>query len=74
MYIRKSNREDLPAMMEIYARARDFMRESGNPGQWEDNYPPQDLLEKDIEYGNSYVVCDDNKIIATFAFASNSII
>ena len=34
MIIRHSKEEDLPRMMEIYAYARDFMAEHGNPNQW----------------------------------------
>lgn len=61
--------EDIPAMMELYAQARVFMREHGNPNQWDDSYPSRELLEKDIAFGNSYIVEDDEKnLAATFAF------
>ena len=36
MYVRRSNMEDIPAMMDLYAQARVFMRENGNPNQWDD--------------------------------------
>ena len=69
MYVRRSNMEDIPAMMELYAQARVFMRENGNPNQWDENYPSRELLEKDIAFGNSYIVEDDEKnLAATFAF------
>lgn len=69
MYVRRSNMEDIPAMMELYAQARVFMREHGNPNQWDDSYPSRELLEKDIAFGNSYIVEDDEKnLAATFAF------
>lgn len=69
MYVRRSKMEDLPAMLELYAQARIFMRENGNPNQWDESYPSRELLEKDISYGNSYVVEDDDKrLAATFAF------
>ena len=61
--------EDIPAMMDLYAQARVFMREHGNPNQWDENYPSRELLEKDIAFGNSYIVEDDEKnLAATFAF------
>jgi len=61
--------EDIPAMMDLYAQARVFMREHGNPNQWDDSYPSRELLEKDIAFGNSYIVEDDEKnLAATFAF------
>ena len=34
MKIRLSKEEDLKVIMEIYALARKFMREQGNPTQW----------------------------------------
>lgn len=69
MYVRRSNMEDIPAMMDLYAQARVFMRENGNPNQWDDSYPSRELLEKDIAFGNSYIVEDDEKnLTATFAF------
>ena len=56
--------------MEIYDFARDFMVNHGNPNQWgPTNWPPKELIHKDIENGNSYVCINDNdKIIATFFF------
>lgn len=69
MYVRRSKMEDLPAMLELYAQARIFMREHGNPNQWDENYPSRELLEKDIAFGNSYIVEDDEKnLAAAFAF------
>ena len=69
MYVRRSKMEDLPAMLELYAQARIFMRENGNPNQWDENYPSRELLEKDIAFGNSYIVEDDEKnLAAAFAF------
>lgn len=46
MYVRRSNMEDIPAMMDLYAQARVFMRENGNPNQWDDSYPSRELLER----------------------------
>ena len=61
--------EDIPAMMDLYAQARVFMRENGNLNQWDESYPSRELLEKDIAFGNSYIVEDDEKnLAATFAF------
>ena len=69
MYVRRSNMEDIPAMMDLYAQARVFMRENGNLNQWDENYPSRELLEKDIAFGNSYIVENDEKnLAATFAF------
>ena len=39
-------RGDLPQILQIYAHAREAMAASGNPTQWGDNFPPQELLEE----------------------------
>lgn len=63
MEVRKTEPKDLDAVMDIYAGARAFMKEHGNPRQWGDTWPPRELIEKDIEAGRSYV-CDNNGEIA----------
>lgn len=68
MYIRKSRQEDIPAMLRIYEEAKSFMRESGNPNQWNGSYPEEWLLQRDIQSGNSYVMEENGEIAATFAF------
>lgn len=68
MKIRKSTEQDIGRMMEIYADARERMARCGNPNQWGPTaWPPEDLIRKDIEEGNSYV-CEneEGKIIGTF--------
>ena len=42
-------RADLPRILDIYARAREFMAKNGNPTQWGDNYPSPQHLEEDID-------------------------
>ena len=50
MEIRKAVSGDLPRIMEIYAFARAFMAEHGNPHQWgHNNWPPETLIREDIE-------------------------
>ena len=69
MEIRKSRPEDLDTLMDIYAQAKVFMRNSGNKNQWIDGYPSLEIVLKDITNGNSYVCIDDDQtIIATFCF------
>ena len=56
MEIRKARYEDLEEIMDIYAYARKFMIQTGNPRQWAGrNWPPQFLIEQDIRSGKSYV-------------------
>ena len=67
--IRHTRIEELQAVMEIYATARQFMRQSGNPNQWSDNYPSTEDIEDDIRLGRSYVcINSDNEIAAVFFF------
>lgn len=55
MKIRKTQLGDFDAVLGIYAQARDFMRKTGNPSQWGDTWPPQDLIHADIQQQKSYV-------------------
>lgn len=66
MDIRKSTLADIPAMKDIFAIARRFMVENGNPNQWAETYPSLEQLTNDINSGDSYVCLADNKIVATF--------
>lgn len=70
MTIRKATRQDFDRMMEIFAFARSFMAEHGNPNQWgPSNWPPEDLILKDIRDEKSYVCLnDEGRVIGTFFF------
>ena len=70
MWIRKSTERDFDRMMEIYASARQFMKDNGNPNQWgPTNWPPEPLIHSDIQDGNSYVCVNDaGTVIGTFFF------
>ena len=67
MTIRKAVKDDLPHIFEIYARARKFMAENGNTVQWQNNHPPKERLEKDIEEKLLYVYENDGEIQGVFA-------
>ena len=69
MNIRKTKPEDLPRLLEIYEYARRFMAEHGNPLQWgPTHWPPEDLLKKDIEDGDSYVCEENGRVVGTFYY------
>ena len=70
MTVRKSTPRDIDRMMEIYAHARAFMAEHGNPNQWgPTQWPPRALIENDIKAGHSYVCCDDDgRVVGAFFF------
>ena len=64
--IRKTTIADIPKLREIFAIARQFMANTGNPSQWVDGYPSDEQLTQDIESGDSYVVEKNEKMVATF--------
>ncbi|MBR6790297.1 MAG: GNAT family N-acetyltransferase [Oscillospiraceae bacterium] len=69
MEIRKAALSDLPRLLEIFEKARTFMRANGNMEQWTGGYPSAEVLTADIEAGFSHVCIDEDEIVATFFFA-----
>lgn len=65
--IRRALPSDWDDMLEIYAAARRFMKQAGNPTQWGDNFPPEELLREDIRLGRSYVYVIEGRTQAVFA-------
>lgn len=61
-------RADMAKILEVYARARDFMAKNGNPTQWGDNYPSPELLEEDIDTNRLFVYMVNGQMQAVFAF------
>lgn len=73
MHIRQTKWEDLDRVMELFADARVYMAENGNPGQWKTSWPPRELIVADINAGDSYVCVntDENGIetvVGTFFY------
>lgn len=68
MKIRKATTLDLESILDIYAGAREFMRQTGNGNQWKNIYPTREIIEDDIKRENLYAVCEDEIIHAVFAF------
>ena len=65
MQIRHAQIADLNRIMEIYAKARRFMAEHGNPRQWgNNNWPPEQLIREDIQQRKCYV-CIQNSNVET---------
>lgn len=61
-------RSDLDQIMQIYARARAAMKDTGNPTQWGNSYPPQSLLENDIDTNRLFVYVVNGHLEAVFYF------
>ncbi len=66
--IRKTEEKDIPAVMDIFAYAREFMKSTGNPDQWGDTWPERWAVEEDIKNGTGFVMEENGRIFATFAF------
>lgn len=68
MKIRKTRPEELPFVLTLYEKAREFMAAHGNPNQWGTNRPAVSRVEEDIRERNSYVCEHEGRIVATFYF------
>ena len=66
LLIQRTTPENLSQLKGIFAHARKFMTETGNPHQWAENYPSDEILQKDRESRSSFVCLKDHKIVATF--------
>ena len=69
MEIRKARMEDLPEIMALYARAREFMVSTGNPKQWAArNWPPEELIRRDIAGKKCHVCEESGELLAVFFY------
>lgn len=66
--IRRAAEADRARIIEIYARARSFMREHGNPDQWKDSHPADSLVDEDIALGRSLVCTADGIVQGVFVY------
>lgn len=66
--IRKAKKEDFDTILDIYAKAREFMAANGNPDQWAGGYLKAELLGDDLEKEQLYVCETEEGIGAVFVF------
>ncbi|MBE6020607.1 MAG: GNAT family N-acetyltransferase [Clostridiales bacterium] len=66
MEIRYTRPEELDIVMDIYDKARQVMRASGNMNQWINGYPSREMISDDIASHNSYVLAEGDVIHAVF--------
>ena len=66
--IRLASLNDLDEILNVYDTARKFMRATGNPTQWNGGYPQREVLIKDIQLSQLFVLDVDGEIHAVFAF------
>lgn len=48
------------------------MQQTGNPNQWNENYPSLEIIQNDIDRQQCYVVEQNNHIVATFVLAKGT--
>lgn len=65
--IRQSHKHDIPSMMKLVKQAQTYFKRSGID-QWQDGYPNEEQLQRDIQKEHSYVLVD-NEVIGTMYFA-----
>ena len=68
-HIRLALVDDLPQIQTVYTAARQFMRANGNLTQWNDSYPSDVLLLRDIEKQQLYVEESNGSVHAVFVLA-----
>lgn len=66
--IRMARPTDMPGIMLVVSAAKAIMRSSGNMHQWGEGYPSEQVIASDMERGGSFVIEDDEKLVAYFAF------
>lgn len=66
--IRRAEPGDLQDILRIIDCGRQKMRADGNCQQWPAGYPPRETFGHDIAAGYSWLVTEDGKPVATFAF------
>ena len=67
--IAKATLSQLSQIMAVYANARQFMAQNGNPDQWGTAYPSEAMIRQDILNGKCYVNSCGDRIRAVFYFA-----
>ncbi len=68
MKIRKTQREDIPAVMQIITQAQSALKKMGLT-QWQDGYPDAARIAADIANDWSYVLCEGDAVLATVAIS-----
>lgn len=72
MDIRKAVTGDWEQILAIYQRARDYMRQTGNPNQWQTSRPDPNTLAENIANGLLYVLEESGVLHGVFALISGA--
>ncbi|MDD3402860.1 MAG: N-acetyltransferase [Hespellia sp.] len=68
MKIRIANKSDVDKIMKLYDMARAYMKDNGNPNQWENGYPDEALIRYDISQEQLFLVEQNEDILGAFVF------
>lgn len=67
MMIRLASMDDLKDLLFIFARARKFMKATGNPDQWGQGRPTYESIVTDINLKRMYIIEEDKTILGVFS-------
>lgn len=70
MLVRQTLIDDIDEVMRVLADGRAAIAAFGID-QWQAGYPFRSTIEADIEAGKSYVLVDDDEIVATYMYEPN---
>ncbi|PMD67898.1 GNAT family N-acetyltransferase [Companilactobacillus nuruki] len=62
IYLRQTTLDDLPRIIEIIDGAKKALRDRG-VNQWQDGYPSEEVLKRDIQEDINYVLILDGEIV-----------
>ena len=60
--------QDAERILEVFAAAKAIMVADGNTKQWVNGYPSLEVVQTDVEKDGAFVVEDNGRIVAYFAF------
>ncbi|MGP4116178.1 GNAT family N-acetyltransferase [Levilactobacillus zymae] len=63
-YVKRATHEQLPAIMAIIDHAKAMLKADGSP-QWQDGYPDEATLRRDIAAQNCWVLIVDGQVAGT---------
>lgn len=64
MVIKNSTQENLDDIMKLIHQAQNYFK-NANIDQWQDGYPNNETIRDDILQNNSYILIENNQVIAT---------
>ena len=66
------SKKDVPVIPEVTTRPVMviFMADKGNPNQWTEGYPAEELIREDIAHGDCFICLSEGRTVATFVLRS----